>query len=327
MMSVLTIIVGLVFVMLLFSLLASTVLEIISGLLSRRGKHLFSSLESMLGDKTDDFIKHPMFKQLSKGSRGLTGKSAMPSYIAPSTFSGILNDLLDKGKSAYSEVEEKIEALPNGELKHLLTYLNKNADGTVQGFKTKTEEWFNEVMDRASGRFKRSSSMWLLGIGLVVAVLFNVDTVNIYHNLSVNASLRENVADMAEKFVDKGGATVNPALNRTLEETLSAYETLKSDHIAAISSPLGLGWDQEKHRKEEGTRFWLYKLIGLLTTAIAISLGAQFWFDLLKKLMRVSGRTPEQAAAAQQAAPVGTAPVSDNVSNFEKGSRSVKKPG
>jgi len=31
---------------------------------------------------------------------------------------------------------------------------------------------------------------------------------------------------------------------------------------------------------------WLLKLVGLFVTAIALSYGATFWFDLLKKLIR-----------------------------------------
>ena len=59
-----------------------------------------------------------------------------------------------------------------------------------------------------------------------------------------------------------------------------------------------LGW-QAKPKNEE----WPNKLIGLLLTTFAISLGAPFWFDILNKVinLRSSGKAPgerDKAAAA-----------------------------
>jgi hypothetical protein len=49
---------------------------------------------------------------------------------------------------------------------------------------------------------------------------------------------------------------------------------------------------------------WLEKLAGLFLTVAALSLGAPFWFDLLKQFMnvRTAGVRPETAAAERQAA-------------------------
>ena len=51
--------------MLLFSLLASTVMELIAGYLSLRGKQLVEAIKGMIGSETcDEFIEHPFFQQL-----------------------------------------------------------------------------------------------------------------------------------------------------------------------------------------------------------------------------------------------------------------------
>ena len=46
---------------------------------------------------------------------------------------------------------------------------------------------------------------------------------------------------------------------------------------------------------------WLYKTLGLLITAIAVSLGAPFWFEMLNKLvnLRMSGKLPAETADAR----------------------------
>jgi hypothetical protein len=47
------------------------------------------------------------------------------------------------------------------------------------------------------------------------------------------------------------------------------------------------------------------KLIGLLLTALAISLGAPFWFDLLNKVIsiRAAGRSPEERPKSPEGGP------------------------
>jgi hypothetical protein len=50
MLNLISIIIGIVFVLLLFSLLATTVMENLSGLLTLRGRNLLNAIHSMLGD-------------------------------------------------------------------------------------------------------------------------------------------------------------------------------------------------------------------------------------------------------------------------------------
>jgi hypothetical protein len=54
--------------------------------------------------------------------------------------------------------------------------------------------------------------------------------------------------------------------------------------------------------------FWA-KLLGLLLTGIAISLGAPFWFDLLNKVVsiRSAGRSPAEKPKSPEGGPKRTA--------------------
>jgi hypothetical protein len=70
MIAILSTVIGIVFVMLLFSLLASTVMELIAGFLSLRGRQLIMAIRSMIGAAaTKDFVHHPFFQQLAVGSK------------------------------------------------------------------------------------------------------------------------------------------------------------------------------------------------------------------------------------------------------------------
>ena len=41
-------------------------------------------------------------------------------------------------------------------------------------------------------------------------------------------------------------------------------------------------------------RGWIWKIIGLFLTAMGISLGAPFWFELLNRLLRLRGSGPSE---------------------------------
>jgi hypothetical protein len=300
MIAILATVIGIVFVMLLFSLLASSILELVAGFLSLRGQQMIKAIRGMIGgEATNYFVGHPFFEQLAAGSRERTRiggkKRALPSYISAGTFSAILLDIMEIDNRA--ELETTINNLPEGPSKKLAQFLFKQSNGELLEFKKKLEEWFNEVMDRASGAYKRTSQRWLLGIGLSLAVVFNVDVINVYHNLSINATLRNMVADAAGTFVNNSAAPVAPNLdNPDINAARQKIGSLVNENIAAIESPLGLGWETVDWQQFSG-KWVLYKLIGWLTTAIGISLGATFWFELLRKLvnLRASGPAPAPA--------------------------------
>ena len=45
---------------------------------------------------------------------------------------------------------------------------------------------------------------------------------------------------------------------------------------------------------------WFHKILGLLVTTLAISLGAPFWFDLMNNLIRLYQRIPTNEEQASE---------------------------
>jgi hypothetical protein len=82
----------------------------------------------------------------------------------------------------------------------------------------------------------------------------------------------------------------------------SAWDAFRLAKSQVDSMELKLGWG-------EGDRFSLIKLLGWLLTAIAISLGAPFWFDLLNKVISIrgAGRSPEEKPKSPEGGPKRTA--------------------
>ncbi len=302
--SILSTVIGIIFVMLLFSMLSSTILELIAGYTSLRGKHLIKAIRGMIGKEgTTEFIKHPFFRQLAAGSsENVTDngkKVSLPSSISADTFSSVLLDMLEIDPS--TDLKKTIDALPEGPQKELAVFLYKKTGDDLAAIKKNLEDWYDEVMDRVTGAYKRHTQRYLLVIGFAVAVIFNVDMLNVYGNLSTNASLSNQIADQAAMFI---GNTTRPdslKLDGANIDSLSQQIQflLSEDQIGALKSPLGLGWEWQV--KEccvcacwSCAGFWLLKLAGWITTALGISLGATFWFDALKKLVSIrnSGAVP-----------------------------------
>ncbi len=82
----------------------------------------------------------------------------------------------------------------------------------------------------------------------------------------------------------------------------SLVDSLIKNEIGSVRSPLGLGWDDPPTAPNGGElssgakAWWVAKKIpGWLITALAISLGSPFWFDLLNRLinLRNAGKRPE----------------------------------
>jgi len=119
--------------------------------------------------------------------------------------------------------------------------------------------------------------------GLALAVLLNVDTVTLAKSLWLDSALRGSAVELATKTVTQGQGDLAQATLVTLQQDLR---------------PLPVGWDPAKGRPDanwyQSPAAIFAKLIGWLITALAISLGAPFWFDLLSKFgcRRASGNKP-----------------------------------
>jgi hypothetical protein len=150
--------------------------------------------------------------------------------------------------------------------------------------KLNIENWYNDAMERLSGRYKQFSQVVILIIAAVVAVVCNIDSLAIANNLARNATLRASVVAAAEKQATAGNA---PGTGTSIQNI-----TTDVQNINALNLPLG--WDFS-HPLADSNNDPLRKVIGLIVSAFALTLGAPFWFDVLNRLVNVrsAGRRPD----------------------------------
>lgn len=207
----------------------------------------------------------------------------LPSYIASPKFALALIDSVSKltpqVQGAFSRFEAGVAALPAGRLKTALTSMTVDAAGDVEQLKKALAGWFDDVMDRVSGIYKRWAAIASFVIGLLLALFLVADTIGMLRQLG-------NDPHFATGVVKAAAAATPGAPSQTAIAALA---------LNAHPSYWFIGWCDHFHAH-------LRSLVGCLLTAIALSLGAPFWFDLLGTLINVrsAGAVPDRADAAGQ---------------------------
>lgn len=297
MIGMLQVVIGLIFVLLLLSLLATTMMELVASAFSLRGKNLEKALRNMLASTDVDnqlveaFKENALYRQLSyKYGK----KRFSPSYLSDRSFQSILMDTILKGEG-FEQLEDQLETLPDADLKDVLKQFLRESENDMEVFKGKVHVWYNDVMDRASGWYKRYTQKILVGMGFVIAIVFNADTLAIYERLESDPETLQQVLTLAEDYVNgKDGLEIAPAqMSPEFDASMAKLEVMINNQIESVKSPLGLGWKNVVWSEVT----WydaLLKLLGWIVTALAVSLGAPFWFDLLRKLVNIrsSGNKP-----------------------------------
>jgi hypothetical protein len=197
-------------------------------------------------------------------------------------------------------IQRAIEKLPGGHTKESLfvlldktkreTALVANQIATAQHqaerLQANVEQWFNDAMDRVGGWYKRWTQKILLVIAVIIVFAANADTFTLANRLMRDNALRASIVNAAEQMIQTNAA--NPA------NDLQARQNLLED---AKKLTLPLGWvcaegdpyqcDQVPSPRD--ITGWVLKVIGLLISAFAVSMGAPFWFDTLSKFVNLRG--------------------------------------
>ena len=83
------------------------------------------------------------------------------------------------------QITDHVESdVADGDAKKWLLDAFTHARGDIDTARTHVEDRFNEVMDRATGWYKRKVQIILFVIALAIAVGLNADTINVADRLS-----------------------------------------------------------------------------------------------------------------------------------------------
>ena len=188
------------------------------------------------------------------------------------------------------DIRNSVANISNEQVKTTLVALIDDAGDDIKKARENVERWYDDAMDRVSGWYKRKTQVFILIWALAVTLSVNADTVLIANTLAHDATLRASLVAMAE-------VTAKEPLPQTAEQERERIKQMSAE-IKKLGLPIG--WSREPNDTKSLPRDvggWALKIIGLSLTAIAVSLGAPFWFDVLNKLINVrsAGKQPERS--------------------------------
>jgi hypothetical protein len=245
-------------VILLASLIVTVLTQIVIALLNMRGKNLIwglkrlvSQIEPSLKDNADAIVRkilgNPVIS-LGKENKGFWSRfQRLPAVIRREEFSRLLIKLAESedikefdqttaaGLRALTainpaELTKRLEALPENWRQAAENELKKVNVFIFEQFKTarlkimELEAWFDNVVDRLSQRFTRHSKIITVGAAVLVAVVFQLDSIQLLKQLYSNQELRIRlVADIAE-IQEIGNSVLGGPTSYDL-----AFQALKKD--------------------------------------------------------------------------------------------------
>jgi hypothetical protein len=312
--------VSMVFLFLMFSAACSAIQEIVANLLRWRAKTLEKGLAGLfLSDAfKEGLYKTPLIEGLCSPNTigALTRK---PSYIPSATLAMAVLHLAQEKKMDLTGPVAALEMTDSLAKTESLLRTILRGSTTFEEQKAKLEDWYNDSMDRVSGWYKRKSHMTLWIIGIVICLAFNADSIALGNAFWNDPTLRAAINEAATEYVKNAPSTEEPKdsfvrLNKVRQQMTTI--PLGWCRVSSTTDLQGVCWPNlagsirvrtpvdvplgDPRRVVGGVSEWLlWKLVGIALTALAISQGAPFWFDLLQKIvnLRLGGNPPPTAAA------------------------------
>ncbi|HMB24145.1 MAG TPA: hypothetical protein VKP08_14980 [Anaerolineales bacterium] len=222
-----------------------------------------------------------------------------------------------RGIAALSVISPEVNQTLNALLLNVEEYVTQGETELAKA-RENIETWFNDSMSRVSGAFKRYTERVALILGLILALLLNVDSINLTVYLWREPSVRQVLAENAAKFeLPQEELEANP--EQAMQDFRNQFVGLNLPIGWVINESQGAAFLDPNCQlfPNVGQAFGIpvfagnrciappqsnnqtnvaLKLIGFLITAFAARLGAPFWFDVLKRLvnLRSTGSNPDE---------------------------------
>ena len=281
--QVLEVAVGLVLIYYILGALVSIATQGVLELLETRGVVLERYLKILAGDMAIEIKNLPQIKALQPiryihwwnvfGAGTTTKKiERIPVETLVDAFFD-LTGLTSRGSLNAGELTTLIGKLPDSDGKQALLGWITQGVTALNDLRERTSAYFGGVLSQAAQTFRAKARSIVIIASVMVTLLFGTDTIQLTRELWANADLRALASDQADVV------TSEP------EDSMSA-DGLLTD-LAALS--FSIDWWKKMELPLGGTAAdWIRvigtKLAGLAITALAVSQGSSFWYDLLKKL-------------------------------------------
>jgi hypothetical protein len=250
-------------------------------------------------------MRHPLIQ-------GMAQQGRMPSYIPSTIFArAFVSALTDKYGKAHSATMLLAEIGNTGLTRTLLAIMGEGAND-VAALENAVRIWYETVMDRITGWYKRRSQLVLFCVGLFYACAMNIDAIELSKRLWSDHQAASNLADDGGDAVASGRVKPGAAGTALMGASTPTPTSPAVPPAAAIAGTpleqaaaakkdwqtvekLPIGWPSSRFSDTDGKGVLAFMgalalaLLGWIVTAFASSLGAPFWFDGIGWLLALRG--------------------------------------
>ena len=352
MLKTLDVLIGLSVVMLLMSMIVTVITQFFTTVVNSRGKHLLQGVADILRQVDPKMeravaeriaaavLLHPLVRGAGGKLGGVihreeltklllelaSGDSAQP--LAADAKAALQKSLVQSGvcrdgtpEEIESQIRDTIKNIGALALQLELTHpeLTNNARARIailqqasSAFVGKLNLWFDQTMDRVADRFTQHTRYVTFAGGLLLALVIQLDTAALVSRLSSDDALRSSLVADAQNVTKNA----NPNLRLNGSEVQNIHD-LMTNNVVGVPS----GWSDWTNRWSGDNA--LMKLLGILLSAVLLSLGAPFWYNALQNLIRmrslVAAKDDQQRQERQLSGPTAKATAvaavaSDNLS-------------
>jgi hypothetical protein len=321
--QILEVVVGLMMFFVLLSIACSGATGAILGALFVKERNMSRGMRHVLAVSDDAqlatrLFAHPLVRSLEGRRTWLSGRLGFrrptPLEIPPPVFRVALTDVLVPGgrpeladgvdDTWTARFDAALAAAPESDgLRRLLASLRADASVRGEPVNLVVEHWYSAAVEAVKERYRRSARTWSLGICLLGVLAINADALMMFDVMSKDVALRTVLAHAAELQATVMTVGVEPAA-AAVEAGRAVAEG------RGVSGALGvpLGWDLAApigtpRALPTSVLGWLRKAVGLFISAFAGALGANFWFDLIKRTVTMRRALDVAAEPVDPAAP------------------------
>jgi hypothetical protein len=303
MFKTLDILIGATTVILVFSMAVTVITQAITSFFGRRGKHLLAGLSDLLQQLGIDdracaeeisgaVLSHPLIA----GAQQRLG-----SVIQREEFTKLLLDLAtDTGAAKLKQSTKDLlnKMLQNNgvadpgamlkQIRHIAIQIEAAQPtlandvrqtmailrASTSDYVARVNAWFDQTMDRVSERFTRYTHVMTIIIATIVVLTVQLDTIAVIDRLSIDDKFRDEFVATAVKDYSSDAAAEEAQSPDKKVSPRPYYDMLGKAGL--ISMPSG-NW---LHQMSD-----VRKYPGLFLSILLISLGAPFWYNVLKDLI------------------------------------------
>ncbi len=248
-----------------------------------RAAALEKYLRLIAGDKTIDLVNLPQIVSLrpikyrswlNVFGAGTEQKKVenIPVPILVDAFIDVM-DLDDKRNRKAEELRKTINKMPESDSKRAMLLWFRQGITNIDDLRAKLTLYFTGLLDQAGATANAMSRSFVITLSIILVLLLGTDSISLARDFWYLPQIRAALSAQASVMVQSSNVTDMGTL-------ISELDNLS----------LSIGWPQLfRYLPADATllqwiQFIVLRILGLGITAIFVSQGSGFWFDVLRKL-------------------------------------------